>query len=103
MACSSCGGVSASSAQVRKIVRLQEEPIQPCNYTQEMLSSWLIYFQCVKTNNLYSFFNITSAKVNSIIGTIKSAINYSTNPCYFKIKLDEIQPIELVIQNSGKC
>jgi len=103
MGCSTCGGVSASSAQVKKIIQAKQEAIQPCSYTQEMLSGWLVYFQCVKTNNLYAFFDLTAPRVNSIIGTIESAVNYSTNPCYFKIKLDEIQPIELVIENSGKC
>ena len=103
MGCSTCGGMSASSAQVRKIIQIRNEAVEPCEYTEETLNVWLSYFQCVKANDFYNFFKITPAKVNSIIGIIKSAVNYSTNPCYFKIKLDDIKPIELLIQNSGKC
>lgn len=103
MPCSSCGGVSGSSSQLRAIVQQVQESLEPCSYTQENLSSWLIALNCVKTKGLYTNFSITSQKLNSYLGIVQSAVNYSTNPCYFRIKLDEIKIVIDNIQNSGQC
>lgn len=102
MGCQICGGISGTLSQVRRIVRNQII-IENCEYTQDILTQWLDLFICVKSKNLFEIFHISAPKVNSYLGIIQSSINYSTNPCYFKIRLDEINPIAIQIQNSEQC
>lgn len=101
MGCSSCGKF-ASVMQVRNILR-QPNVNTNCEYTVEILSDWLTALKCVKNKNLSTSFSITLVKLHSYIGIVKSAINYSTNICYFKVKLDEIKVLVDTIKTSGQC
>lgn len=101
MGCSSCGSLSGIT-QIKRIIR-NNTPILDCIYTQDMLTDWLTTFKCVKTKNISALFNLTVYKLNSYLGIIQSALNYSTNPCYFKPKLDEISPLIDTIKTNGQC
>lgn len=104
MGCSACNKMSVSASKVRSIIKQTiAVSVEDCQYTQEILEDWLSLLTCVKANSYFDLFNIASSKINSFIGTVKSAIRYSTNPCYFKLTLDEIKPLIDKIKTTNRC
>lgn len=101
MGCSSCGKMSGITLIQR--IRRNNISSSDCIYTQDMLTDWLTSLKCAKNKNLTGIFNITVYRLNSYIGIVQSALNYSTNPCYFKAKLDEIKTLVDSIKTNGQC
>lgn len=92
-----------SPAQVAAIVQMQRIEDPNCIYTFEVLNEYKDLLNCVKANNTVDLFNITMTKLNSYLGVVQSAINYTTNSCYFVAQLDEIQILIQDIKDSNQC
>lgn len=75
----------------------------PCEYLPDQLKNWRIKLLCVKEKGIWVDLGITASKLNKYIGVVLSAINYTTNPCYFKTQLDEIASFMAVIINNETC
>lgn len=62
-----------------------------CPFTLEMMQTWYGKLEGVKNSNTVDLYNLTYPKVNSYLGIIKSAINFSRNICFFRGELEQIQ------------
>lgn len=101
MGCPSCGRMS-NIRQIQRIVRRVIKS-EDCIYDIETLEEWIVILKCVKNNNLYTFLDIPPKKLNSYIGIVKSAINYSSNPCYFILSLEKIKIVIDKIKIDSEC
>lgn len=102
MGCGSCNKSVSNISQIQRIVR-RNISSEDCPYTQSTLLDWLSVLKCVKNKNLRATFNLTYQKLNLYLGLVQSAWNYSSNPCYFKTKLDEISTLIDIIKTNGQC
>jgi hypothetical protein len=103
-----CGcSASSSGGRVSSALLYQAPTITPlvdCTYTVEQLQNWLVQIDCFVSKGLLSTTpTITQRKVNMYIGITLSAINYASNPCYFKSQLDEVQSFIIIITSTGQC
>jgi len=78
-------------------------PGVPCEYEPEQLQTWRTLLICAKDKALYLDLGVPAHNVNKYLGIVISAINYNTNPCYFKSELDNIAAFIAVLVNTGKC
>lgn len=93
MACSACA--AAASAAADRIPRPNAKIYnvnEPCDYTKEILQSWLTKLLNARINNQADLIGITYPKINSYIGYVQSALNIQ-NYCYFKEKQNAISVI----------
>lgn len=75
----------------------------PCEYDAAQLETWRKLLMCCKDKGIYLELNIPAHIINKFIGVTLSAINYNTNPCYFKQSLDEIAEFLPLLINTEKC
>jgi hypothetical protein len=78
-------------------------PIEDCTYTLDQLRTWYSILVCCKDQVLYPQLGINAQTMNSYLGITGSALNYPTNPCYFKDNLDIIGNFIILITATGKC
>lgn len=74
-----------------------------CIYTIEQLHVWLTKLICCKDKGLYLQLGSNAQTINKYLGIVMSAINYPSNPCYFKNDLDIISDFIILIANTGQC
>lgn len=99
-----CGGSAAPvAAPTAAMIRRVNQTVVNCDYTPELLQSWLISLKCVKSSNTFDLYNSNHTKFNSYLGIVQSALNYISFPCYFVKQLDTIAPVIEAIKNNGQC
>lgn len=109
--CGSCAAGAAFRAsmqyhQVQRAVSYASQgptEVIPCDFNKEQLKEWRYKLICVKEKGLYVQLGIQAGRLNAHIGNVISAINYDTNPCYFKKQLEEAQEFIAVIVNNELC
>lgn len=74
-----------------------------CSYTLEQVQGWLTQVQCFVNNGYYVGTSITQRQLNIYIGTLKSAINYPTNICYFQTQLADVSNFIIYLQTIRQC
>lgn len=62
-----------------------------CPFTLSIIQEWFTKLINVKNSNTPDLYNLTYAEVNSYLGTLQSAINFSNNICFFRGELETIQ------------
>jgi hypothetical protein len=77
--------------------------IEDCEYSMDQLRGWLDKLICCKDKGLYITLGISGPLMNKYLGDVMSALNYPTNPCYFKNSLDIIGDVIILINNSNLC
>lgn len=107
MGCGCSGGGSSSSSSVRVqslVSRPAVTPPEGCPYTLEMIQDWLTKVNCFKDNGYYTAIpNISLRQLNTYIGILLSAFNYSTNICYLESQLNDVKNFITVIISTGQC
>ena len=101
MPCSKCGATTRSSQQPQ-VVRVSRESLVECEYTVDIMKTWLLLLKCVKKTNLYDQIGYSKFRINVATGIVQSAIN-TNNPCYFQSKLFKVNDIILAIVNFAVC
>ena len=102
MACPFCGQQIIYASHESKQTNIATAGTN-CEFTEAQLLSWKELLLCVKTNNLYADLGTTEGRVNSGLGMVASALNHTSNLCYFEKYLIELKPFILQILNLGKC
>lgn len=96
--CAPCAAAAAAlnnyTIQNQRLQAEQSISNEDCPYKFDTLVLWLKQLKSVKANEQTSLINITIPQVNSYIGYVQSAINYSGNLCFFA---DYLAPIVQVI------
>lgn len=72
-----------------------------CNYTVELLRGWLTKLTNLKSTQNVDLVGITYPLVNSYIGYVRSALNYTNNLCYFSKELAPIVQVIKKIDDAG--
>ena len=62
-----------------------------CPFTLELIKSWQSTLLNIKNSNTVDLYNLSYQQINSYLGIIQSAINFSNNICFFKTDLQNIQ------------
>lgn len=105
-----CGGGGANKNANNNVVQqqlakstspqnLKQE--EKCNYTAELLKDWLNKLTNLKTSQNPDLVGITYPLLNSYIGYVRSALNYTNNICYFSKELAPIVQVINKIDNAG--
>lgn len=96
-----------SSVNVSGITYNNQPKYSPtdCDYDNTILRNWYNMFDCIKKNSKHEEIGLTTAKVNSYIGYIQSALNYPDNFCFYKDVLDDIllNIIPRIINSVPEC
>lgn len=70
---------------------------QECEFTLYLLQNWLEKLLCVKNNSQQALINISTQELNSLLGTVQSAINVPQNLCLFKSQLNTVRTYIMLI------
>lgn len=107
MPCASCGQQQVAPVERKAFQNFTSPAVPisagPCNYTLDQLKVWFDKLNCFKQKGIYVQYGIRPADLNRALGNVLSAINYSSNICYFQRQLDIVQPIIMIVINSGQC
>jgi len=74
-----------------------------CMVDKDMLSNWKSKLECVQANNLYNIIGIDNATWNRLYGIVQSALNWTSNYCYFEYHLQEVMLLIPKIIATGQC
>lgn len=105
MTCAPCEA-AAAAANLRNGRTIQvERTIFPeqlltneeCAYKLDILHSWYNKLDSIQKEGKTDLLNISSKKLNSYLGIIKSAINFKRNLCFYAPQLSPIVPIIQII------
>ena len=106
-----CGGGGGNKNAVKEdqqlfksapsVQHFKQQESEKCNYTVELLQSWLTKLSNLKISQNVDLVGITYPLLNSYIGYVKSALNYTNNICYFSKELAPIVQVINKIDNAG--
>lgn len=78
-----------------------------CMLDRDILLNWQSKLECVQQNNLYNAsgigLGIDTTTLNRLLGVVQSALNWSSNYCYFENQLGEVLGVITKIIASGQC
>lgn len=74
-----------------------------CQFTEEILNTWKDKLLCVKNQSLYETVNIQEKDINVYLGVVLSALNNTSNICYFESHLQTISPKIIQIIVLSQC
>jgi hypothetical protein len=105
MGCSAClAAQKQSQNMVSPEYRISTNSSEPCDYTINTIKVWLEKVNCFKNKGLYVNYTLfPKKKLNAYIGILLSALNHSSNICYFKNQLSEIETFILFISTIQEC
>jgi hypothetical protein len=100
-----CGGGGYVPPRTAIRPQIQQPVFNPnCSYTLDQLFQWKYQMECVVRSNNAAAIGSTISDLNSQIGIVQSAINYfSTSPCWFQQRLDQIANTIRLILNNTSC
>jgi hypothetical protein len=99
-----CGmGSSPAPRTSQPTFQRAQVPPDECPFTLEMVEGWLVQEQCFRNNGYYANTGITLRQLNIYEGTLKSAINYPTNICYFQSQLGDVSSFIMYLASQGIC
>lgn len=82
---------------------IQVSAAKSCMLDRDILLNWQSKLECVQNKNLYEVVGIDVYTLNRLSGLIQSALNWSSNYCYFEIQLQEVLGLITKIIASGQC
>lgn len=74
-----------------------------CMVDRDILLNWKNKLDCVQAKQLYDVTGIDVATLNRLSGVVLSALNRSSNYCYFENQLGEVLGVITKIIASGQC
>jgi len=108
MGCSTCGGggVGRSNAPVIRQQPQQQRIINTdCQFSKQLLTTWLNALTCVKTNNKLSLITVPDVLANQFLGVLISALNYPEDYCYYESTITNFQNniLPRIVEHVPEC
>ena len=98
-----CGTASNNAPYTGFTPAIQVTAALNCMVERDMLLNWKSKLDCVQAKHLYSVIGIEVATLNRLSGIVQSALNWTSNYCYFEHQLREVLLLMPKIIATGQC
>lgn len=98
-----CGTMANNAPYTGFTPAIQVTASVNCMVDRDMLLNWQGKLNCVQQNHLYDAVGIDTTTLNRLSGVVQSALNWTSNYCYFEHQLQEVMLVIPKIIATGQC